>query len=153
MPVNKLINVVGASILENRRNEMQFFNHSSQRCQSEILYLIQSWKGWRLHTALLYWRVCLYLSLREKRYHLVVLSCLVRIVYFFEILLWRGICSWTMNKTLIDQSILRYGRLLHSRKLLRGWAWQVDVLTDKRKGLLEIYWGSLWLYSQGYIFH
>lgn len=34
-----------------RRNEMQFFNHSSQKCQSEIFYLIQSWKGGRLHAA------------------------------------------------------------------------------------------------------
>ena len=30
---------------------MQFFNHSSQNFQSEIFYLIQSWKGGRLHAA------------------------------------------------------------------------------------------------------
>jgi len=34
-----------------RRNEMQFFNHSSHHFQSEIFYLIQSWKGGRLHAA------------------------------------------------------------------------------------------------------
>lgn len=56
-----------------------------------------------LHAALLYWRVCLYLSLREK-----VSSC-SSVLPSKDRLLLRDFlmksCSWTMNKTLIDLSI------------------------------------------------